>query len=146
MQNQTSSLLYLKYLTTAFDNINEGVVLVAIEEGEVYRMLLANSAFHKISGYSLDSVGKEVGEISTPEGFDYLTTRYRKVRETRKPLEYIRWSNVPAGRRAYEVRMVPVMNNLDEVVQIVAIIRDVTMMLKLKEEVQELRAKVAAKD
>ena len=138
-------MIYLRYLTAAFDNIRDAVVLVGIEQGNVYRLLVANKSFHDISGYPPDCIGKEVGEFASPDGFDYLTGRYKKVRERKRPVEYIRWSNVPAGRRAFEVQLIPITNTVDEVVQIIGIVRDVTTLLKLKNEVQELRALLAAR-
>ena len=145
MSNQTSSLVFLRYLTTAFDNIKDAVLLIGIEKGEIYRLLLANRIFHEISGFPVESIGREISEIVNPESFDFVTTKYRKVKKFKRSLEYTHWARVPAGRRAFEVQMIPVMNTVDEVVQIIVITRDVTAFANLKAEVQELRAQLAAK-
>lgn len=139
MPDKSSSLVFLQYLTVVFDNIKDAILLIGVEPKGTYRLLVANKVFFAVSGFPEDSVGKEVSEIVGPEGYAFLKGQYEKVAESKQPLDYIRWSDVPAGRRAFEVQMIPVLNTVGECVQIVAITRDITEHANLKKEVEQLR-------
>jgi hypothetical protein len=139
MSGRASSLPFLQYINTAFENIKEAVMLVEVESGETYRLLLANKAFYDMSGFPQDSIGKDALEILGPQGYQWLEKQFKKVVETKQPIESMHWFKVPLGRRAYETQMLPVLNAVDQVVQIIILTRDVTELTKLKEEVQTLR-------
>jgi len=145
MKPETSSLVFLHYLTTVFDNIRDAIMLIGIEPGNTYRLLLVNQVFLRISGYPADSVGKKVSEIVTPEGYAFLVQQYKKVMRSKKSLEYLRWSDVPAGRFAFEVQLLPVLNTVDECAQIIVITRNVTERENLREEVKKLRQRLEKK-
>jgi hypothetical protein len=78
-------------------------------------------------------------EIVGPKGFAFVEKKYQRVIRTKHPLEYTSWSEVPAGRRAFEVRLIPIMNTVGECVQILALTRDVTELAELREQVKRLR-------
>jgi PAS domain S-box-containing protein len=133
------SLTFLQYVTTAFDNIKDAVLLIGIEQDETYRLVLANKAFHDLSGFHTNCIGEKISEFVNAETYGFLHKQYQKIIEFKQPLEFTRWFTTPAGRKAYEVEMIPVLH-ADQVVQILGIARDVTELTKLKEEVQTLRA------
>lgn len=139
MKYETSSLVFLHYLTTVFDNIKDAILLIGVEPDNIYRLLLANKVFFTASGYPADSIGKEVVEIVGTEGFAHLAKKYQIVIQSKQPYEYMDWSDVPAGRLAFEVQLIPVLNTVGEVAQIVVITRNVTEREKLREAVQALR-------
>lgn len=139
MQSQTSSLVFLQYLTTVFDNLNDAIVLIGIEPHDTYRLLLANDAFFKSTGHTKEKLGKTLEEIVSPRSYASLKKRYKKVVLTREPVEYTEWYRVPLGRQAYEVKFMPILNAVGECVQIAGVSRNVTELYNLRLEVQELR-------
>jgi PAS domain S-box-containing protein len=142
MGGQTSSLVFLQYLTTVFDNIADGILLINVDSTDRFSLALANKTFFKFSGYPEDSIGKNVSEVVSHESYAFLSRQYKKVIRTKRPLGYLRWSEVPAGMRAFEVRLVPVFNTTGDCVQIAAIIHDATEREQLRKEVLHLRATV----
>jgi len=144
MPERTSSLVFLHYLTTVFDNITDAIFLVGIENKR-YRLLLANEAFSKFSGYSPDSIGKFADEfITDAESFISITSNFKKVIDTKKPVEYFRWANVPLGRQAYQIKYIPILNAVGECVQIVGITRNITEALTLQDQYEQERTNAAA--
>jgi PAS domain S-box-containing protein len=139
MSGRAPSLPYIQYVTAAVESIKDAVMLIGVEDN-AYRLMMANKAFHDTSGFTADTVGKEVSELLDTKAYDFTSKHFQKVVETGAPVEYTQWFQVPLGRRAYEVRMVPITNAVDEVVQILVIARDITESARLKEEVQALRA------
>src|SRR5260370_24319503 len=59
MAEQTSSLVFLQYLTTVFDNIADGVLLIGVEPRDTFKLVMANKTFFEFSGYPDDSIGKK---------------------------------------------------------------------------------------
>src|SRR5438309_12053288 len=110
MEQQASALVFLQYLTTVFDSIADGILLINVEKDGMFRLVLANKRFLEFSGYPADALGKNIAETVSPESYSFLSRKYKKVIKTKKPLSYLRWSDVPAGLRAFEVRMVPILN------------------------------------
>jgi PAS domain S-box-containing protein len=144
MSQETSSLVFLHYLTTVFDNIKDAILLIGVEPDNKYRLLLANKVFTKISGFPASSIGKEIAEIVGQEGYAFLVKKYQQVIKTKKSVEYMSWSDVPAGRMAFEVQLIPIFSTVGECAQIIVITRDVTEREKLREEVRHLRQTPAA--
>ena len=140
MAVQTSSLIFLQYLTTVFDNIKDSILLIGVEPRGVYRLLLANQPFFKSSGFSEDSIGKRVSEIVGSGPAEFLHKQYRTVIRTKQPLEYTSWSDVPNGRLAFEVKLIPILNTVGECTQIAAVTRDVTELLTLREKLKKIPA------
>lgn len=134
------SFVFLRYLNTVFDNIKDSVMLVSIEPDGVLRLLLANKAFHDTSGFGKDCVGKNLYDFIGPERHDLMKRRCRQMLKLKKPISYTTWSKVPRGKIAFEVELIPVLNTVDDVVQIIVLSRDVTQIAKLKEKVRRLKA------
>lgn len=143
MNRDTSSLVFLHYLSTVLDNIKDAILLIGIEPDDTYRLLLANKVFFEISGYPPESTGKDVAEVVGPEGFAFLSKQYQRVIQSKKPYEYTKWSDVPAGRLAFDVQLLPILNTVGECAQIIVITRDVTERENLRQEVRNLRERLA---
>lgn len=126
----------------ALENLNDAVMLVEVEAGGDFRLLLANQAFHDMSGFPDDSVGKKISDFLRAEDHEQAVEYFNRVVKSKRPVGYTQWAKVPVGRRAFEVQMVPVLNAVDQVVQVILVARDITELLDLQEEVRELRAKL----
>jgi PAS domain S-box-containing protein len=142
MAEQTSSLVFLQYLTTVFDNIADGVLLISVEPRDTFKLAMANKTFFEFSGYPNDSIGKKVSDIVSPESFMFLSRQYKKVIKNKRALEYLRWSDVPNGMRAFEVRMVPIFNTTGDCLLIACIIHDATEREQLRTEIEHLRESI----
>gem|GEM_PF-1622553 len=142
MDGQVSSLVYIQYLTTVFDNIADGILLINIEGPSSYRLTMANKPFFAFTGYPADSVGKKISEFLANDQHTFLSRQFRKVIKTKKPVDYTRWTETPTGLRAISGHLVPIFGTTGNTVQIAAIIHDCTEQEQLREEVSRLRETV----
>ncbi len=140
MNPKISSLVFLNYLTTVFDNVADAIILIGVEAKGAYRLLLANHAFYASTGHSEDIIGREVTDIVAPGTYPGLLKHYQKAIRTKQPHEYTTWIQVPRGRRAYRIKLIPILNTVGEVAQLAGITRDVTDHLNMQEELRQLRA------
>jgi PAS domain S-box-containing protein len=137
MHPDTSSLVFLQYLTTVFDNIEDAIVLVSVEPKGHYQLLLANEGFYRNTGYQRTCVGKSVQELISEKGWEHLSHQFRKVVDDKKQLCFSHWYDVPLGRRSFDVKLIPVLNAVGEVVHIASISHNVTELEELREKVTE---------
>lgn len=142
MDGQAASLVYIQYLTTVFDNIADGILLINIEGPNAFRLTMANKPFLAFTGYPDDSIGKKLSDFTTPETSAFLARQLRKVIKTKKTVDYTHWADTPTGLRSFSGRLVPVFSTTGDTVQITAIIRDCTEQEQLREEVSRLRETV----
>lgn len=134
MTPKSSSLVFLQYLTTVFDNIKDAVLLIGIEPNNTYRLLMANDAFVRHTGHSKDEIGKPMKDITAPSSYKKLVKQYEKVIKTKRPVSYTEWYDVPIGRQVYDVQLLPIFNAVGECVQIAAITRNMTELYTLREQ------------
>ena len=149
MQQKASSLLFLQYLTTVFDNLEDAILLIGVEPDNRYRMLLANGSFTRSTGFIQENVGQLVEDILKPEAYAHLSKHYRQVVDTKKPLEYTDWFDILAGRMAYKIKLIPILSAVGECVQIAAICTNVTELLNMRAELQaktEALAKIGSNE
>ena len=142
MDSGKSSLVFLQYLTSVFDNIADGIVLISIGPGDEYRLAMANRPFYAFSGYPEDSAGKRLSDVASSESNIFLARHCKKVVKYKRPLDYLRWAEVPIGYRAFDVRLVPVLGVTGDVVQIACILHDATEREQMREEIERLRETV----
>ncbi|HSX33451.1 MAG TPA: PAS domain-containing protein [Candidatus Saccharimonadales bacterium] len=128
-----ASLIFLNYLTTVFDEIDDGVVLVTVEPNFEYRLTLANKRLLKLCGYSADAIGKRIADVVTPERFQVLDRHYRKVIASHKPFKTTQWIRLPAGRRSLQAKFIPIVNSMGVCVHIAVIVQDITELARLRE-------------
>jgi len=145
MAQQTSSLVFLHYLTTVFDSIEEAILLIGVEEDEHYRLLIANQAYARNTGRVSIPVGELLSDSVDPETFETLKKQYRQVVTTKQPMSFTQQYKVPLGMQTYAVRLLPILNSVGEVVQIAGIARNVTEIENLREELRKLRRQAKKK-
>ncbi len=97
MQKDTSSLVFIQYLTTVFDNLGQSVLLISIEPENRYKVLLVNKTFGSTSGFPNDVVGKYVDEILPPAALEQVTARYQSALHTKQVVAYADWMETPRG-------------------------------------------------
>jgi hypothetical protein len=67
MRPTPSNLVFLQYLTTAFDNIKDAILLIGVEK-HTYRLLTANAVFFAISGFQKVLPGSWFWKLSGLKG------------------------------------------------------------------------------
>jgi PAS domain S-box-containing protein len=139
-----SSFSFLQYLTTVLDNIGDSVLLIGVESNGRFKLLITNKRFGQSSGYPRDSVGKYIDEIVSPESYGKVAQRYRDAVRHKQPLSYSEWVDVPSGRRAYEVKMIPILDSVGECQQLVAITREVSSAILTSQKLKETSALLQA--
>ena len=141
MLGHSSSLVFLHYLTTVFDNLEEMIVLIGVEPDEKYRYLITNAAYSRITGRTESLAGRLVSEVAPPESWKLLKRHYKDVVTKKEAVEFTQTYEVPLGTQIYDIKLLPIMNAVGEVVQIAGIARNITELENLKSEVKELRGK-----
>jgi PAS domain S-box-containing protein len=134
MAPRSSSLIFLQYLTTVFDNIEDAITLISVEANESYKLLLANEAFWRTTGHTRDNIGRTMGHSLSKDVFDKLKKRYKRVISSKQSMEYTEWYSVPNGNYAFYIKLIPILNSTGECVQIAAITRDVTELHNLRKQ------------
>lgn len=114
----------LAYLHTIVDNISDLIILISVDQGDEYTVLFVNQAFKRSAGY-LDIVGKRVRDVVPAEDYPKMAERYAKVKTTKKEIRYTTVAKVPNGEKAYSVKILPIVNALDECVQLIGITREI---------------------
>ncbi len=134
MQKDTSSLVFIQYLTTVFDNLGQSVLLISIEPENRYKVLLVNKTFGSTSGFPNDVVGKYVDEILPPAALEQVTARYQSALHTKQVVAYADWMETPRGRRRFDVKIIPIVNSVGECTQFVVMSEDITNEYQTKRE------------
>jgi PAS domain S-box-containing protein len=137
MAPETSSMVFIQYLTTVFDNIQDAILLIGVEPNNTFRLLMANKGFYRGSGHSGNEVGKLISEITTPETYEKLVKRYHEVVKTKKQMAFSEEYDVPIGKQAYDVQLIPVFNSVGKCTQIACITRNVTELHRLRQQLAE---------
>ena len=133
MMGQTSSLVFLNYLTTVFDNLDEAILLLNVEANGRYRFMMANERYKHITGRDKNPVGELVSDVVAPETFQKVKKRYDQVVQTKEPTIFTDSYRVPLGIETYEIKLIPVLNSVGQVVQIAGIVRNITELQRLRE-------------
>jgi PAS domain-containing protein len=139
MAPKSSSLVFLHYLTTVFDNISDAILLIGVEPNDNFRLLLANQGFTRGTGHSMDNIGKLISEIVLPKSYVTLSKKYKQVIATKNSMQFTTWYETPLGNQAYAVQLIPILSAVGECVQIAAISHNVTELCSLQDEVRRLK-------
>lgn len=132
-----SSLVFLQYLTTVFDSIEDAIILINADVKDQFRLLMANEAFYRNSGYTKEDIGKLLQKIVPPELYADIRAHCHSVIDTRTSVEYAAAYTVPLGTLTYHIKFIPILNAVGEVIQIAGIIHDITELEILREKVAQ---------
>lgn len=140
---RSGALAFRRYVITVLDNIKEAVALLGIGPDDDISLLTANQAYHEITGYQSDTIGRNIFDFVDRKRHKFLKNQFEKMLIYKQPVEYTLWVHVPLGRRAFEVEMIPVLSARQSVVrEVIVMFRDVTATAELQEEVRTLRARI----
>src|SRR5688572_29961272 len=105
MPTSVSSLIFLQYLTSVFDNIDEMIVLFGIEPKWKFRVLLTNSAFNRATGLTEDVTGRLAQEVLVPKALIALQHHGKKVVKTKRKVEFSDWFDMAGSHHAFEIKL-----------------------------------------
>ncbi|MET0779787.1 MAG: PAS domain-containing protein [Candidatus Saccharimonadales bacterium] len=137
MASEISSMVFIQYLTTVFDNIHDAILLIGVEPNNTYRLLMANEEFNRGTGHTAVEIGKTIQQVTLPKTYEKLIKRYQTVVKSKKRHEFIEEYDVPMGKQTYEVQLIPIFNSVGTCTQIACITRNITELYRLQERLKE---------
>jgi diguanylate cyclase (GGDEF)-like protein/PAS domain S-box-containing protein len=113
---------------TVVDNAPDPMFLLEVlPDGEHFRVLEANSAYERSTGFRRSQVvGALMDEALPPQVAAIVIPRYRRCAQTGATIEDEVELDVPAGRRWYHATLVPDLDAGGRVTRIVVLSRDIT--------------------
>lgn len=120
-------LIFLNYLAKVFDNLDDSIMLFAVD-GDTFEPLLVNNGFYKLIGQAKDNPKDILKKLSktwkaTPS-LDELCAESLRTKDTveqRVVTEY-----PPEGRIVSQTKIIPVLNSLAEITHLVVISQNIT--------------------
>lgn len=110
-----------------FNNTNDLIFLVQVEEGELYRCIAVNRAYLQQTGLKHEQVvGKTPHEILPPEAAKYVTEKYKQAIVGREKILYEEHTMLDSGPIIVETTLIPVIGTEGSVTHLFGILRDIT--------------------
>ena len=114
-------------LRVIFDNIQDVVYLLDIEQDGGYRFVAVNPPFLAATGLTEEQVvGRRVEDVIPEPSLRLVLARYAHAIQSGKAVFWEEASEYPAGTRYGEVMVAPVRNGDGQAVQLVGTVHDVT--------------------
>ncbi|HQT43306.1 MAG TPA: PAS domain-containing protein [Halothiobacillus sp.] len=138
------TMLDSKLLQKAVDASNDGIV-IAEQEGSDNILIYANAAFEHLTGFTADETlyqdcrflqGDDRDQIALTE----IKTAIREGRPTRVTVRNYRKDGSLFWN---ELSITPIFNETDQITYFIGVQRDVSDLVRLQEENQHLRARLA---
>lgn len=126
-------------LRVIFDNIQDVVYLLAVEDEGRYRFVAVNPPFLSATGLTEDQVvGRLVEEVIPEPSLSLVRARYDHAIQSGKPVFWEESTEFPAGTRHGEVMVAPVQDGEGRTVQLVGTVHDVTEHRRAEEQLHRL--------
>ncbi|QKY16267.1 PAS domain S-box protein [Halorubrum sp. CBA1229] len=127
---------------TIFCEMEDAVFLIDVEEaGGSYnfRFSRTNASHQRLTGISLEEIrGKTPRELLGDEQGASVAENYRRCVETRETIEYGESLALPGGRREWQTRLSPVIED-GSVTRVVGVARDVTEQKERERTLQQIK-------
>lgn len=139
----TQELIFLNYLSTVFENLDDAIVLCKVRSDRDLETLLLNQGFYSLTGYEKGDAKKLGDELAAQKpNRPFIEQCYQAIQD-KKNHEAESIISVPNGLKHMCVKMLPVVNSLGEVTHMVLIGRDITGDLAKDQRITELEAELA---
>ncbi len=116
-----------RVLSLIYEHTSDAVGLLGVEPGEVYRVLLANESFFRVSGFDRAQVMNARLEQFVPaHNLPIIQGRCREAIASRRTVVYEGAAMLPAGPRYAENTLVPVFEGSGPVTHVLAVMKDIT--------------------
>ncbi|WP_193309804.1 PAS domain-containing protein [Halorubrum halophilum] len=127
---------------TVFCEMEDAVFLIDVEgdaEEPVFRFRRTNASHQRLTGISLEEIrGKTPRELLGDEQGAAVEANYRRCVERRETIEYAESLALPGGRREWETRLSPVVED-GSVTRVVGVARDITEQKARERTVQRIK-------
>ncbi|KOX95818.1 PAS domain-containing sensor histidine kinase [Halorubrum tropicale] len=127
---------------TIFCEMEDAVFLIDVEAGDAgydFRFRRTNASHQRLTGISLEEIrGKTPRELLGEEQGAAVAENYRRCVEARETIEYEEALALPEGRREWQTRLSPVVDE-GSVTRIVGVARDVTEQRERERTVQRIK-------
>lgn len=123
----------------AFDLVDDGLVVVAVDADAGYPVVDANPAVARIIGSEQPDVrGRSLAELQPPRVVAGFARRADEVLRTGRPDRVQFVDEGPAGRVTLEVSLCPLPDLGDDPPHVLALLRDVTALLRVNDILDEV--------
>ena len=130
--------LKLQMYENRFNNIEDAMFILEVEADNKAKFKDLNLAYEKLSGLEVKKIqGKSLDEVLNKEAAEKIITNYQKVLAEKSTVTYEEEFKTGKKNKTYQTKLSPI-TVAGEVVEIVAIIRDITEIKKSEEEVEYL--------
>lgn len=138
-------MLDSQLLQKAVDSSNDGIV-IAEQEGSDNILIYANAAFEHLTGYTSDEILYQdcrflQGDDRDQEALAEIKAAIREGRPTRVTVRNYRKDGSLFWN---ELSITPIYNEADQLTYFIGVQHDVSDLVRLKEENQQLKARLAA--
>lgn len=123
---------------TIFNNIQDAICLMdVVGDRFIYKRL--NSVHEELCDLSTKEVrGKEPQDILDKEFAKKVIANYRSCKEEKKVMDYADWINYPEGKKVYQIKLSPILDSKNEVIQIITSLRDITELKESQRKYKQL--------
>lgn len=137
-------MLDSELLRKAVDASNDGIV-IAEQEGNDNILIYANAAFEHLTGYSRDEILYQDCRFLQNDDRDQASLSEIKsaIKEGRPTRVVVRNYRKDGGLFWNELSITPIFNDKDQLTYFIGIQRDVSELVRLKEENNALKAQLA---
>ncbi|MFC5530516.1 putative bifunctional diguanylate cyclase/phosphodiesterase [Cohnella yongneupensis] len=105
------------------DEMEDSIYIMKVDAGQ-FRYVFVNRAATRLSGITMDAVGKSFFEANTPEMAVYLQPKYSRVVQERRAIRFEDGNVLPNGVVSGESILNPIYGETGEVEYVVSITRD----------------------
>ncbi|MBN2854940.1 MAG: PAS domain-containing protein [Halothiobacillaceae bacterium] len=138
-------MLDSQLLQKAVDSSNDGIV-IAEQEGSDNILIYANAAFEHLTGYTTDEILYQDCRFLQGDDRDQVALAEIKaaIREGRPTRVTVRNYRKDGSLFWNELSITPIYNEADQLTYFIGVQHDVSDLVRLKEENQQLKARLAA--
>lgn len=123
----------------AFDLVDDGVLVVAVDPDAGYPVVTANTAVGRMTGRDRDElVGRPLVELQSPRVVAGFARRVGEVVRTGRPSHAQVVEEGPAGRVTLDVSLIPLSEFGEDPPHVVAVLHDVTILVRLDDVLSEV--------
>ncbi len=126
-------------LSLIFDNLNEIVFLIGVEDNERFKFISVNRAFTLASGLTTSQiVGKYVEEVIPEPSLTEVLTKYKECIESKKRVSWEETTLYPAGKKTGIVSINPIFDNQGNCIELIGSVYDITERVLASEQLDKI--------